>query len=181
VFKLVGVKEQPVMNTGVASPWEGIKGSAGGSTPIHQLTGLDVPLRGSSACRSAGVTLPEGNTDAVQNDLAFAAPASGQQGDQGSFLNDSNLGFLHHGVGARFQISSGPQSHTLRGEGPVVDPREIFSGATSFNRSNPEFGTGCEVGSGFSDRGVSSILRDVSVRVDLLILVLCPLFPTMES
>ena len=44
MFKLVGVKEQPVMNTGVASPWEGIKGSAGGSTPIRQLTGFDVPF-----------------------------------------------------------------------------------------------------------------------------------------
>jgi hypothetical protein len=56
--KPVGVREQPVVNTGVSSSWESFKGFAGGSTPIHQLTGLDVPLRGSSACRSAVLLSP---------------------------------------------------------------------------------------------------------------------------
>ena len=50
----------------------------------------------------------------------------------------------------------------MRGEGLEVDSREIFSGATPSNRSNSDFGTGFEVSSGLvSDRGVSSILRDV--------------------
>jgi hypothetical protein len=151
----VGVRGQPVVDRGVSSTVESFMGSAGSSAPIHQLTGFDVPFSVPTTFRSTGVSLSEGNTNAMQNDLASAAPAFGQQGDQGFYLDDSSLGSLHYGVGARFQVNSGPRPHTLRGEGPEVESREIFPGSMPPERSSSG-GTGLEASRGVTDPGTTT-------------------------
>jgi hypothetical protein len=95
--KPVGVIEQPVACTG-GSPWEAIKGCAGSS----RLTEFDCSCPVKPAPRSVRVSLPEGDTYVMQNDLACTAPSSGHTGRPEVFILGGNveLGRLTYGLGA---------------------------------------------------------------------------------